>query len=701
MSGAHAMPKQAATTFLPAMTVQDALAVHWLRAVTLRLRREVCWLWRERGLLSGASQSNALLPPYIDRLSNALDLARYAEEKRAFFASDETACYLTEQLDSPAPIDCKARGGFTWVALELALQPVDCFVLALALTPVVDSAAGSVFAACLNDSNRQTPNLALAQRLWEAPQELLALADPAHRLYRYGLLTGATLEWETPLSVPAPVAQQLLFPDSALPAALQALPASGAVSNDLELTLTVARLKSAAPERARIVPLVGASRGAAAHAAALASVLERPAVQPTLGARASDVATLMTLAWLRGSMLHLPISLFAGDTHDSAVKLPLPVLPVTILLALEDRAALKHLPSAHTLPALSVPGLDYAARLARWREGLPLAQRDAEMDRAIADCARRFRYEAEAIDRICQVLKVLGHPPRARDLYRACRADVDLGELAQALTPRFTLDELMLPAKQTTQLTELIRATGALTQVHYEWGTARAWGEAGLSALFAGPPGTGKTMAAEAIARCVDMPLYRIDLSQVVNKYIGETEKNLRRLFDTADAADVILFFDEADALFGKRTEVKDAHDRYANLEVSYLLERMERFKGLAILATNRKKDLDEAFLRRLRCLVEFPLPAPAERLRIWRTVVPAGVDATALEFDFLAQRFALAGGHIRSIVFHACLQSAVADGPRRLEMPAVIRAVKRELDKLGRASTLDQFGRYAELVED
>ena len=156
-------------------------------------------------------------------------------------------------------------------------------------------------------------------------------------------------------------------------------------------------------------------------------------------------------------------------------------------------------------------------------------------------------------------------------------------------------------------------------------------------------------MAAEAIAAELALPLYRIDLSQVVNKYIGETEKNLRRLFDAADAADVILFFDEADALFGKRTEVKDAHDRYANLEVSYLLERMERFKGLAILATNRKKDLDEAFLRRLRFVVEFPLPGVAERLRIWRSVIPPGVDASALDFEFLAQRFPLAGGHIRA----------------------------------------------------
>jgi SpoVK/Ycf46/Vps4 family AAA+-type ATPase len=173
----------------------------------------------------------------------------------------------------------------------------------------------------------------------------------------------------------------------------------------------------------------------------------------------------------------------------------------------------------------------------------------------------------------------------------------------------------------------------------------------------------------------------------------------LRRLFDAADSADVILFFDEADALFGKRTEVKDAHDRYANLEISYLLERMERFKGLAILATNRKRDLDEAFLRRLRFVVEFPLPGVDERLRIWRSVMPDGVDTSEIDFEFLAQRFSLAGGHIRGIVFHACLQSATDGAPRRLSMPAVVRAVQREYDKLDRANSLEQFGQYASLV--
>jgi vesicle-fusing ATPase len=317
----------------------------------------------------------------------------------------------------------------------------------------------------------------------------------------------------------------------------------------------------------------------------------------------------------------------------------------------------------------------------------------------LAELAQRFRCETATIERIGAEMALAGRAPTADELLAAARADLDLGTLAQPVAPRFSLAELMLPAAQTRQVAEVVTAMNNLGRVHHLWGTARAWNEGGLAALFAGPPGTGKTMATEAIASELKLPLYRIDLSQVVNKYIGETEKNLKRLFDAADAADAILFFDEADALFGKRTEVKDAHDRYANLEISYLLERMERFKGLAILATNRRKDLDEAFLRRLRFVIEFPLPGAPERQRIWQGVVPEGVDASELDFAFLAERFPLAGGHIRAIVFHACLQSAAEGAPRQLTMQAVIRAVQREYDKLERASSLDQFGPYAPLV--
>jgi SpoVK/Ycf46/Vps4 family AAA+-type ATPase len=283
-----------------------------------------------------------------------------------------------------------------------------------------------------------------------------------------------------------------------------------------------------------------------------------------------------------------------------------------------------------------------------------------------------------------------------------CRAEAGEGMsgLAQAVDPRFTLDELVLPRRQARQIDEIVQAMRSLTRVHYEWGTARAWNESGLSVLFSGAPGTGKTMAAEALAHALALPMYRIDLSQVVNKYIGETEKNLARIFDAAEASDSILFFDEADALFGKRTDVKDAHDRFANIEIAYLLERMERFRGLAILATNRRKDLDEAFMRRLRYVIEFPLPGRVERERIWRQAFPAGVDATDLDFAFLAAQFELSGGHIRSAAFNACLQCA-GSGGARLAMTETLVAIRREMDKLNRLAAPEQFGRYAHLVKE
>src|SRR6185369_16669411 len=180
----------------------------------------------------------------------------------------------------------------------------------------------------------------------------------------------------------------------------------------------------------------------------------------------------------------------------------------------------------------------------------------------------------------------------------------------------------------------------------------------GISALFAGDSGTGKTMAAEGIANQLQLDLYRIDLSAVVSKYIGETEKNLRRLFDAAENGGAILFFDEADALFGKRSEVKDSHDRYANIEINYLLQRIEAYRGLAILATNMKGALDQAFLRRLRFLVDFPYPRRAERQTIWQGIFPRQTKTERLEFDRLAQ-LDLTGGNIQNVALNAAFPAA------------------------------------------
>jgi SpoVK/Ycf46/Vps4 family AAA+-type ATPase len=204
----------------------------------------------------------------------------------------------------------------------------------------------------------------------------------------------------------------------------------------------------------------------------------------------------------------------------------------------------------------------------------------------------------------------------------------------------------------------------------------------GISALFAGETGTGKTMAAEVIANDLRLNLYRIDLSAVVSKYIGETEKNLRRLFDAAEDGGAILFFDEADALFGKRSEVKDSHDRYANIEINYLLQRMEAYSGLAILATNVKSALDQAFMRRLRFVVNFPFPSVAERKGIWQKVFPPQAPVKDLDADRLA-RLNLTGGNIACVALNAAFNAAQAGVP--VTMPLILEAARTELRKLGR----------------
>jgi SpoVK/Ycf46/Vps4 family AAA+-type ATPase len=273
------------------------------------------------------------------------------------------------------------------------------------------------------------------------------------------------------------------------------------------------------------------------------------------------------------------------------------------------------------------------------------------------------------------------------DLHAACRAQATpkLGALARKIIPQYSWDDIVLPDDQLGQLQEMRQQAMYRSVVYGQWGFERTLSRGkGLNALFSGPPGTGKTMAAEVIARDLRLDLYQIDLSQVVSKYIGETEKNLGQIFREAQSSKAILFFDEADALFGKRSEVKDAHDRYANIEVGYLLQKMEEYEGVAILATNLRQHLDEAFVRRMQFIVEFPFPDEEHRRRIWEVIfpreAPLGED---VDFGFLAREVKLAGGNIKNI----CLASAfyAAGDDRVIRMSHLIRAARREFQKLGR----------------
>lgn len=270
-------------------------------------------------------------------------------------------------------------------------------------------------------------------------------------------------------------------------------------------------------------------------------------------------------------------------------------------------------------------------------------------------------------------------------VWNACLAGAGTGvdRLAQRIEPMASWEDIVLPKEARDLLQQVTGQVRQRGKVYDEWGFRKKMNRGlGINALFAGDSGTGKTMAAEVIANDLGLNLYRIDLSSVVSKYIGETEKNLRRLFDAAEDGGSVLFFDEADALFGKRSEVKDSHDRYANIEINYLLQRMEAYNGLAILATNMKSALDNAFMRRLRFIVNFPFPGKKERKRIFQKAFPAGVPLDTLDYDFLS-RLSLTGGSISNIAINAAFLAA-SQG-KSVSMTMVLEAARTEFRKMER----------------
>jgi hypothetical protein len=297
--------------------------------------------------------------------------------------------------------------------------------------------------------------------------------------------------------------------------------------------------------------------------------------------------------------------------------------------------------------------------------------------RAIRAASAQARLEAAATD-----------ADLARRVWQACRVHARgrLDDLAPRLSATAGWDDLVLPPAQMHTLREIATQARYRARVYDTWGLAARNGRGlGISALFVGHSGTGKTMAAEVLARELELDLYRIDLSQVVSKYIGDTEKNLRRVFEGAEASGAVLLFDEADALFGKRSEVKDSHDRYANIEISYLLQRMESYRGLAILTTNMQTALDTAFARRLRFVVHFPFPDSAQRAEIWRRVYPPQTPVDGLDPGKLA-RLNVSGGHIRNIAVHAAFLAAESGEP--VGMRHLLRAARGEYAKLERQLT-------------
>lgn len=330
-----------------------------------------------------------------------------------------------------------------------------------------------------------------------------------------------------------------------------------------------------------------------------------------------------------------------------------------------------------------------------WKKNIPIVSES--MDTLVDRLVYQFYLRASTIQTIGRSLQPsasetpLKETELAHELWQQCRiqARPQLSHLVQLILPKATWQDLVLPENQTQTLSEIVAFMQQRVKVYEAQGFVEKSDRGlGFSVLFAGGSGTGKTMAAEVLARELDLDLYRIDLSNVINKYIGETEKNIRQVFDAAEEAGAVLLFDEADALFGKRSEVKDSHDRHANIEVSYLLQRMEAYQGLAVMTTNLKDSLDTAFLRRFRFIVNFPFPRVQERVRIWETVFPEKTPTDSLDLEKLA-KLNLSGGHIRNIALHAAFLAAKESNP--VSMQHMLQATQSEYAKLEKTLSLEE----------
>lgn len=356
--------------------------------------------------------------------------------------------------------------------------------------------------------------------------------------------------------------------------------------------------------------------------------------------------------------------------------------------------------------SIAFPLPDFNQRRFYWQAALAAARVDIDAI-AIDTLSDRFRLTADQIHTAVmtalqkqrwQKLAHGGDPGSeanpslsATDLFATVResSGSKLDGLCQSIQPRYRWEDLVLPPAQNVLLREICDQVKYHRLVWQSWGFDRQKPSGnGLNVMFAGSPGTGKTMAAEVIAQELELELYKIDLSQIVSKYIGETEKNLNQIFTAATNANAILLFDEADALFGKRTEIKDAHDRYANLEVSYLLQKMDEYEGLAILTTNLRANMDEAFVRRLQFIIEFPLPTEKQRYQIWQQVFPSLAPCHPdLDLHFLAATFELSGANIRNIALAAAFLAAAEHQP--IAMSHITQAIRREYQKMGKILAL------------
>jgi ATPase family associated with various cellular activities (AAA) len=586
-----------------------------------------------------------------------------------------------------------AEPALIFVAGQLGLTDFERDVLLLCVAPAVDPSIGPAIAAAQGSPAAAVPTFALALQLFDDPRwEILS----AGRGLRYWHLVEPVQARVQPLtSAPRGADERIVNLVKGLnqlderltglvesppdPAPGIPLPSSGQAAADALVTAVF----TAVPDgRFPVLELAGAdAEGAELIAARTVARLDRVlhrASAAAIAARDAD-AELLARLWQRESLL-LPVALLI-DTHEADLGDPAIAGPVRRFVTALEGLTVVSVRELWPIPDRQVAVVDIEhATAAEQRElwagltGLPPGD-------APATLAAQFRLGVPTLQRVAVAA---GERPTQDTLWAGCLAATRprLETLAARTVPRARWDELVLPAEQVDLLHQIVGHLRHRNRVMSEWGFgARLARGGGITALFTGPSGTGKTFAAEVLAGELGLDLYRVDLSAVVSKYIGETEKNLRRVFDAAECGGALLLFDEADALFGRRSEVRDSHDRYANIEVNYLLQRMESYQGLAVLATNLRAALDPAFLRRLRFVVEFDVPGPAQRRELWSRAFPAAVPLLNVDVDALAQ-LPTNGAAIQQIALSAAFLAAGAGDP--VDTRTVLRAARTEFRKLG-----------------
>jgi hypothetical protein len=640
-----------------------------------------------RGLYLSPDGAARLLRPQPESVGSAVGAERLAAVERAADAAVADGVCV------------RLRG----VAQAFELERLDVDLLLVALAPDLDARFERLYGYLQDDVTRRRASIGLALELIDLPAAFAVARDrfsPTGPLVTHGLVLVEEPERSfltRPLRVPDRVTQHLLGGD-----ALDATLVNLAVNPGRCHVGDPAALARGLLGGVRLCYLRERPDGAGrALAAAAFAELGRPTVALDFERLSgSEDAATVALAALREARLR-GAGLVAGPV-ERLLELGVPALRLfaepdwTVVLTgarTWDPAWSRVVPLV-----LDVPAPTATERQRMWAQNL---DGDAPADLDPGQLTAQFRLGPEQVERAASSARTqssfAGRPLDAAALQLGARAQntVGLERLARRIEPAMGWDALVLPPETLEHLHELTVRVRHRGRVLDEWGlrggTARG---RGITALFAGESGTGKTLAAEVLAKELALDLYAIDLATVVDKYVGETEKNLDRIFAEADYVNGVLFFDEADALFGKRSDVQDAHDRYANVEVAYLLQRMESFDGIAILATNLRANLDEAFARRLDAIVDFPVPDEEQRRLLWDRclgpLVPRGED---LDLDFCARAFELSGGNIRNVAAAAAYRAAEED--RVVTMADLIHGTRREYHKLGRLLVESEFGHY------